>query len=104
VAVSSLSGSARRESPMRKCPGVKTDMSEGSVERGVKGREFNIASIRTKTVFDFSKVSDALPNVLYKCVFNDFTAASHKPPKCGERGGIKCHCMPCFAISSLTLF
>jgi len=88
---------------MRKCSGVKTDMSEGSMESGVKGREFNIASICTKTVFNSSKVSDALPNVLYKCVFNYFTTASHKPSKCGERGGIKCHCMPCFAISSLTL-
>jgi hypothetical protein len=58
VVVSSLSGKARRELSISKCPGVKTDMSEGSVERGVKGREFNIASIRTKTVFNSSNVSD----------------------------------------------
>lgn len=90
--VSSLSGSAHRELPIRKCPGVKTDISEGSMERGVKkGREFNIASIRTKIVFNSSNVSDVLPNVLFKCVLNYLTAASHKPPKCGERGGIKCH-------------
>lgn len=47
-----ISGSKlhRRESPMRKWLEVKIDKSEGSSERGVKGREFNMASIWAVTV------------------------------------------------------
>ena len=42
-----------RESPIRKCPGVKVDRSLGTVEMGVNGREFNIASISVVNVSKF---------------------------------------------------
>lgn len=59
-----------RDSP-RKCPGVSGDGSEGSEGRSVMGREFKIASMRTSTVFGFSKVSVAVPRALYKCYLID---------------------------------
>lgn len=48
------------------------------------GREFNIASTRTSIVY----------NLFVGERRTDLTAAFQRPPKCGERGGIKCQRAP----------
>lgn len=42
------------DSPIKKCPGVRYDKSNGSVESGVIGLEFKHASIHIKIVFNSS--------------------------------------------------
>lgn len=78
--------------PIRKGPGVSTDISVGSVERGVNELEFNITSIRIRRVLNSSNVSATFPKDLYKCVLRDFTTASYSSSKCEGRDGIKYHC------------
>lgn len=95
---------AARESPTKKCAGVIHIGSEGSDDKGVNGREFKHASARVRRVDSSSNVIFTLPNNLPNNNFIDFTAASHKPPKCGEHGGIKCHDRPTLAKAFFTLF
>ena len=74
------------ESPMRKCPGVRTERWFGSVDKGVNDRELRIDSISMMSVLNCSNVSNSLPMTRLRWRLNDFTAASHSPPKCGEWG------------------
>ena len=85
------SGKARSGAPVKKCPGVNVFESLGSVESWQRGRELRQASIWQKTVFNSSRLSGVLPTILRKCDLADSTPASHKPPKCGEDGGMKFH-------------
>lgn len=43
-------GSAFNGSPIRKCPGVRTEKSLGSLDKEERSREFKIASICVNTV------------------------------------------------------
>ena len=72
------------ESPMRKWPGVSITRSFGSVGISVGGRELRIDSISMMRVLNRSKVSNSLQTTRLRWRLNDFTAASHSPPKCGE--------------------
>jgi len=56
---------------------------------GVRGREFNIASMSIATVFNSSYVKSAVDTVRINKCFADFTAASHSLQKWGARGGSK---------------
>ena len=60
---------------------------------GTNGRLFMQASIWVSTVAASSKVSLVSPTTRLKCVLNLLTAASHRPPKFGERSGINYHCI-----------
>lgn len=92
--VTFASGRQVREPPIKKCAGVKAFRWKGSDDSGVIGREFKQALIRVKIVFSSSYVNKALPKVLLKWPFMDLIAASHNPPKCGERGGMNFHFTP----------
>ena len=72
------------ESPMRECPGVRTKRSFGSVDIGVNDRELRIHSISMMSVLNCSNVSNSLPITRLTWRLNEFTAASHSPPKSGE--------------------
>ena len=80
-------------SPIRKWPGVRTGGSFGSDDMGVSVRELRMASISTTRVWRCSKVNSSVPTTRMRWRLKDFTAASHKPPKCGEFGGLKRHCI-----------
>ena len=80
-------------SPIRKWPGVRTGGSFGSDDMGVSGRELRMASISNTRVWRCSKVNSSVPTTRMRWCLKDFTAASHKPPKCGEFGGLKLHCI-----------
>ena len=93
-----LSGRAVRGPPMRKCPGVTTCESCGSVLIIVIGLELRTASIWVSKVVSSSKLSRILPICLLRSCLTLFTPAFHKPPKWGARGGIITHCTPWLAI------
>jgi hypothetical protein len=99
----SWSGVASREVLTRKWPRVKILTSSGSLLKGVKGREFRHDSIWVRTAVISSKVIAWLSITLHMWCFMDFTAASHTPPKPGESGGMKCHCMPSWERNPLTV-
>jgi len=71
VSISFRSGNARRESPIRNCPGVSNDYSDGSDEIGVIGREINTALMSTRRVVNSSNVRETLTRKLYKCDLRD---------------------------------
>ena len=58
-------------SPIRKCPGVNAVRSLGSLESGIIGLEFKIASIPTSTVSSSSYVSEAVETLLLCKCFAD---------------------------------
>jgi len=58
-----MSGDAVIGPPIKKCPGVNADRSRGLEEIGVRGREFNIASMSTITVSNSSYVRYAVDTV-----------------------------------------
>jgi len=66
---------------IKKCPGVNADRSRRLEEMGVRGREFNIASMSIITVSNSSYVRSAVDTVRINKCFADFTAAFHSPPK-----------------------
>jgi len=84
VSDKSFSGMLVNDSPTKKCPGVNGCKSDGSEDKGDKGLEFKQASIRTNTVDSSSNVNRWLPITLLRWYLQDFTPASHKPPRCGE--------------------
>jgi len=98
------SGMDKNDSPIRKWPRVKKDTSFGSDAIGVIGREFKQASARVSTVLSSSKCKWASPTVFCNKCFIDLTAASHNPPKCGDRGGMKRHWTPTSVKASCTFF
>jgi len=67
---------------------VRTVKSVGLKNRGVRGREFKIASTRSSTVYSslYLYVRNSLPKVLFKCDLTDLIEAPGSPPKWGERG------------------
>jgi hypothetical protein len=70
-----------------------TGGSLGSDNIGVMGREFRMASISMTNVLRCSYVKTSVPTMRIRWRLNDFTAASHRPPKWGELGGLKRHCI-----------
>lgn len=97
----SSAGGASNSEPIKKCPGVSALKSLTSSVIG--SLELRQASICARTVDISSNVSTELLTVRCKCRFTDFIPASHRPPKCGALGGIKCHCMFLFAkLSAIT--
>lgn len=56
-----------------------------------KSREFRHASICLSNVYISSKVRELLPQTSLRWYFIFLIQDSLKPPKCGARGGIKCH-------------
>lgn len=60
-------------------------------DNGVKGLEFNIASICVRRVDNSSNVKFWIPITRFKWYLVDFTTASQIPPKLGAAGGLKCH-------------
>ena len=84
VSLKSRSRKLISESPMRKWPGARTRRSFESVDISVSGRELRIDSISMMRVLNRSKVSNSLQTTRLRWRLNDFTAASHSPPKCGE--------------------
>jgi len=76
---------------MRKWAGVRTSMSSGFSEMRKCGREFNIAEISRTKVRSLWNVSTDFSTTISKWYFVDFTAPSHKPPRCGEQGAMKFH-------------
>ena len=87
-------------SPVRNIKGVKTPKSFGSSEAGTKGREFMIASISQHSVAKSSKVNRALPTTFLMWDLAHLTAASQRPPKLGEPGGMKTHSKPNFSVQA----
>lgn len=77
-------GNEVKERPIRKWPGVNGAKSEGSIDNGVNGREFIIASIWANSVDNSSKVKLVLPAIRFKWNLADLTPASQIPPKFGE--------------------
>lgn len=75
---------------MKTCDGVSDTKSLASLESGIIGREFNVASIWAVSVTNSLKVRWTFPAILPKWYLIDFTAASHKPPKWGEPARLKC--------------
>ena len=63
---------------------------QGKEPRGLLLRQ---ASIWTSTVVSSSNVSLMLAATQARCVLKLFTAASHKPPKCGACSGMKTQSM-----------
>lgn len=90
----STSGMLVSESCIRKWPGVKAERSFGSLDKGVMGRELSMASTSITWVLNSSKVKSVFPIIRKKWFLNSLTADSHKPPKWGDRGGIKCQFIP----------
>ena len=90
-------------SSIKKCPGVRTGRSLGYVEMGVSGRKFNIASISITRVLRCSKVKSSVPTAQIRCRLNDFIAASYKPPKWCEFGGLNDHCI-CRSVRKVCIF
>lgn len=88
--VISFSGRAHNCCPIKKWPGVSAQRSFGSPDNGVKGLEFNIPSIRIIKVWNSSPVNICWPITFLRWDFVLFMAASHRPPKCGAAGGLKC--------------
>ena len=93
VALKSRSRILVNVSPIRKWPGVRTGRSFELDDIGVSGRELRMASISVTRVLRCSKVKSSVPMTRTRWRLNDFAAASHKPPKCGELGGLKRHCI-----------
>ena len=87
----SESGTVSSGRPIRKCAGVSVWKSFGSLDGEVNGREFIMASICVSNVVNSSRGRVVLPVVFTKCRLKDLTAASQRPPKWGERGGIVSH-------------
>lgn len=73
-------------SPIKKCPGVNTSKSSGSLLMGQSGREFRRDSPITRRIW----------------CFTDRMADSASPLKCGDSGGEKCHVVPLLAIAVCT--
>ena len=78
---------------MRKCPGVKSSIPSDASGKGVNGLELRQASICVSTVVISSKVNFVTPTTFFRCFLKLFTAASHKPPKCGACLGVNFHLM-----------
>ena len=75
--------------PIKKCRGVSTSIpSSGEESSGVRGLLLRAASISTVREYNSSMNRLCGLTTLVKSCFMDFTAASHKPPKCGERAGV----------------
>ena len=74
----------------------------GSVNIGVNGCKLRIDSISIMSVLNCSNVSNSLPTTSLRWRLEDFTAASHSPPKCGEWGGIKRHSICLLARNAFT--
>ena len=94
---SSISGTASSGRSIRRWAGVRAGKSLGSLDGAVSGREFIMASIWFSNVVNSSRGSVVLPVVFIRWRFKDLTAASHRPPKWGERGGIVSHCILWYA-------
>jgi len=63
-----MSGDAVIGPPIKKCPEANVDRSGGLEEMGVRGREFNIASMSITTVSNSSYVKSAVNTVrINKC-------------------------------------
>lgn len=84
----STSGKQVNESPIRKCPGVKARRSFGSLDNWVMGREFITASMPITSERNWSLFNTIFLRILFKWCLNILTAASQRPPKFGESGGI----------------
>ena len=93
-----------RGRPIKKCAGVRAVGSLGSLDIIPIGREFNTDSISINRVFNSSKVNSFVQITRRKWCLNDLTAASHMPPKCGDRGGLKCHAIPRRSVNAVTEF
>ena len=93
VALKSRSRMLVRVSLIRRWSGVRTGRSFKSDEVGLSGRELRMASISITRVLRCSKVKSSVPTMRMRWHLNDFTATSHMPPKCGELGGLKRHCI-----------
>ncbi len=78
----------------KKGVGVLSEVGVLSSEYGTSGRQFKQASTWVRVVVSSSKVSFVSPTMHLRCFFMLRTAASHKPPKCGERSGMNLHSMP----------
>jgi len=62
---------------------------EVTLLKGQRGREFNVASICVSKIVSSSPVNCCLPTEQRSNDFVYFTPTSHKPPKCGDEGGLK---------------
>lgn len=80
---------------IRKWPGVRANRSLGSVDRGVSGREFRMASISMLTVLNSSNVNNFFAITCLRWCLNIFTVDSHSPRKFGESEGMNLHFMAC---------
>jgi len=70
---------------MRKWPGVRASIPSSSLFRGTRGLLFRHASIWVRMVESSLNVSLTFPTMRFKCYL---TAASHRPPKLGDCGGM----------------
>lgn len=66
VSWKSSSGTTTKVDRIKKCPGVSTDISEGSFERGVRGFEFSIASPWVVSVINSEWVRTCSPVTRWK--------------------------------------
>ena len=73
--------------------GVKASTPSEASGKLVSGLELRHASICVSTVIISSKVSFVPATTTLKCFLKLFTAAYHKPPKCGAGSGVNFHRM-----------
>ena len=80
--------------PIKKWLGVSASSSCGSLLTCVSGRLFYSDSTFVRKVSKVSSVTRCLAATAFRDFFADWTKRSQAPPKCGDAGGLKCHCIP----------
>ena len=76
-----------------KCPGVSASISSVFSGSGASGRELRHASIWVLIVVSSSKLTLMSPTIHLMWNVKLLTAASNRPPKCGDCSGINFHCI-----------
>ena len=80
--------------PIKKWFGVSASSSCKSLLTCIIGRLFNSDSTSVRKVSRVSSVASCLAATAFRDFFADWTRRSQAPPKWGDAGGLKCHCIP----------
>ena len=80
--------------PIKKWFGVNASSSCGLLLMCVSGRLFISDSTSVRKVSNVLSVTRCLAATAFSAFFADWTRRSHAPPKLGDVGGLKCHCIP----------
>ena len=80
--------------PIKKWFGVNASSSCESLLTCVSDRLFNSDSTSVRKVSRVSKVTSCIAATAFRAFFADWTRRSQAPPKWGDAGRLKCHCIP----------